>query len=156
MPGFWGYRYAHFLIYLRGNCMFKVTRGDHIKVFGTYNTYVYIPWISNVELVLLSEPPYHTIPHWIIVLLYFSLAGMVSVKDEFSPSVIVGEILRSLCVSGRSFSIDVPFTFQLGVPSRVTHVNTADWFRKTVTFSGFWSISTDGGRPLLCIGTHEQ
>ena len=90
---------------------------------------------------LSAEPPNPSTIHWTLVPLYLALAGMVSLSTLAPSAVLDPETRRSLCNSGGRSSSSVLLILQPERPPSVSHVNTADWPRKTVAFSGAWSIS---------------
>ena len=92
---------------------------------------------------LSAEPPNPSTIHWTLVPLYSALAGMVRTSTLLPSAVLDPKISRSLTISGGRSSNSVPLILQPERPSSVSHVNTADWPRKTVAFSGAWSISGD-------------
>ena len=95
----------------------------------------------NVALSLSTkETPNITDTHWTLVPLYWALAGMVRVSTVV-PSELTSEITRSLRISGKRSSSCVPLTLHKVWPPLVSHVKTADWFTKTVEFSGGRRIS---------------
>ena len=53
----------------------------------------------------------------------------------------MSETFRSPGISGKRISRCVPLTLHEVIPPFVSHVKTADWFIKTVVFSGAWTIS---------------
>ena len=74
--------------------------------------------------------------------LYSALAGMVSVNNVVPSSVIsLGENSISLPTAGGRSPGSVPLILQPERPPSVSHVNNADWCRKTALFSGFFSTS---------------
>ena len=86
-------------------------------------------------------PPNVPVRHINLVSLYSALAGMVSVNNIVPSSVIVDEISRSLSTTGERSTDSIPLILQTETPPTVSHVNTVDWFRKTVVFSGFFTNS---------------
>ena len=68
---------------------------------------------------------------------------MVSVNNTVPSSVIVDEISRSLSTTGERSTDSIPLILQTETPPTVSHVNTVDWFRKTVVFSGFFTNSEE-------------
>ena len=65
------------------------------------------------------------------------------------PSELTSEITRSLRISGKRSSLCVPLTLHEVVPTLVSHVKTAGWFRKTVVLSGGRRISGEMKHKLL-------
>ncbi|CAI8007194.1 hypothetical protein GBAR_LOCUS5099 [Geodia barretti] len=66
---------------------------------------------------------------------------MVRFVTKTPSEVVISETTRSRSMLGRNISRCVPLTLHRVVPPLVSHVKTADWFRKTVVFPGAWRIS---------------
>ena len=73
---------------------------------------------------------------------------MVRVSTVVPAGVDISETTRSLRMSGKRISRCVPLILHKVVPPLVSHVKTADWFRKTVVLSGAMRIS---GENIIAI-----
>ena len=84
---------------------------------------------------------------------------MVNSSTTEPSFVLVTETTTSLRISGGRLCSDIPFTLQVVTPPTVSHVNTADWSRKTTVLSGARSISEKPNaqhRPGLLVIYLEQ
>ena len=78
---------------------------------------------------------------------------MVRVSTVVPAEVDISETTRSLRMSGKRISRCVPLILHKVVPPLVSHVKTADWFRKTVAFSGAMRTS---GENIIAINIDSQ
>ena len=106
----------------------------------------------NVALSLSTErPPNITDRHWTVVPLYWALAGMVRVSNVVPAEVDISETFRSPGISFKRDSRCVPLILHRAMPPLVSHLKTADWFRKTVVLSGARRISGENLKQFVAM-----